>query len=252
MNKHTRTLALLLVLTALVTGGTWHALQRQALDTLRFSNTQTWDSSLEPLRYENPKIIDRAEFLIQIPPPSSNLSFETQEELKQLHSFVTERNPETIARIESERKLAGAYFNELTYGEIVSTTTRPMTSYFIQQSLHELSFLLMKFKAEHDRVRPSYLDSSLEPLFEVPNHPAYPSGHATESYFVALMMSELDPENREAYRESAFRIAHGREIAGVHYPSDSDAGRNLATQYFTLLKQTSWYTTYFELAKKEW
>jgi membrane-associated phospholipid phosphatase len=63
----------------------------------------------------------------------------------------------------------------------------------------------------------------------------------------------------------AARIARNREIAGVHYPSDSKAGADLAAQAVPLLRQPlpplspgspnpakSWYQQVFEAAQAEW
>ena len=71
-------------------------------------------------------------------------------------------------------------------------------------------------------------------------HPAWPSGHATESFAGATLLNWLvrDPNGKNApkfdpdaliaaqvplYRQSE-RIAINRTVAGVHYPTDSMAG----------------------------
>lgn len=235
-----------------ILGYTAHTHTQNQKNSLTFTNTQTWDAELEHLQYQTPTIIGDAYKEISITDAPVNTSSITKKDLEVLHDDIQLRDEETLARINAERKLVNAYFGEKTYGEIISTTTMPYTSYFIQESLHELSFLIIKFKSSYNRVRPSYLDPTLTTTIDVPQHPSYPSGHATESYFVALMLSELDPDNAETYREAAYRIAKGREIAGVHYPTDSEAGRSLATQYFDILKETPWYKTHLDFAKREW
>lgn len=65
--------------------------------------------------------------------------------------------------------------------------------------------------------------------------------------------AEGDPERPVGplYR-IAERIARNREVLGLHYPSDSVAGRVLAEQTCLLLKKCETMTTLFDLAAKEW
>ena len=84
----------------------------------------------------------------------------------------------------------------------------------------------MLLKYHYDRVRPNYLDTTLEPSISVPGHPAYPSGHATQAAAIALVLGCVDPDNKAEYILN--RVGYNRELGGVHYPSDSVAGEKLA------------------------
>jgi membrane-associated phospholipid phosphatase len=50
----------------------------------------------------------------------------------------------------------------------------------------------------------------------------------------------------------AQRIARNREVLGLHYPSDSAAGKILATESFALLKTCKTVTELITAAKNEW
>jgi len=50
----------------------------------------------------------------------------------------------------------------------------------------------------------------------------------------------------------AWRIARNREIAGLHYASDSGAGKKLAADILPYLKTTYEYRTVLRLARREW
>lgn len=88
--------------------------------------------------------------------------------------------------------------------------------------------IIMKIKVEYDRVRPSYLDPTLKPWIDVPLHPSYPSGHATQSYCIAYLLSKKYPEKKQYLEKIAYKIAKNREISGVHYTSDTKYGKILA------------------------
>lgn len=93
-------------------------------------------------------------------------------------------------------------------------------------------------KQYFNRVRPSILadnllkhkiiDNKLTPFIEIPNHPAYPSGHATYSRLASIMLTHYDPDNKDLYFEIGNTMATNREIAGLHYKSDTEAGYILA------------------------
>lgn len=58
--------------------------------------------------------------------------------------------------------------------------------------------------------------------------PAYPSGHAMQPMVVALHYSKKYPEHKDEFIRGAKVCGYGRVIAGLHYPSDYDAGIELA------------------------
>jgi hypothetical protein len=111
---------------------------------------------------------------------------------------------------------------------------------------------VMYYKQLRNRPRPSHVAPALFPPIPVPGHASWPSGHATQSQLIALcldyMFSGLSgslwtPAEKQTMRENllvlAGRIARNREIAGLHYPSDSSAGRTLAGKLLNVLTGVS-------------
>jgi hypothetical protein len=102
------------------------------------------------------------------------------------------------------------------------------------------------------RPRPSHVCPALLPPIPVPGHPSYPSGHATEAHLIALVLNQVFQSNDQSSQASkagkrepamnydltalANRIARNREIAGLHYRSDSDAGKKMAADIWRLLQ----------------
>jgi hypothetical protein len=80
------------------------------------------------------------------------------------------------------------------------------------------------------RPRPVQIYPAMMPFIATPSHPSFPSGHATQAFLVAKMLSRMmQAPALEPYLFSlANRIAENREIAGLHYESDSRAGKELA------------------------
>ena len=55
-------------------------------------------------------------------------------------------------------------------------------------------------------------------------HGSYPSGHAAFAATAAILLSQMVPEKRDAIFTRASVFAESRIVAGVHYPSDVEAG----------------------------
>ena len=111
------------------------------------------------------------------------------------------------------------------------------------------SFAALHFKHEFNRPRPSWQCPALLPPVPVPGHSSYPSGHATQAHLIALCMQHvlelvtppLPQRDTNGLKESlqvlARRVARNREIAGLHFESDSAAGKRLAEAAFGVLTQ---------------
>ena len=111
-------------------------------------------------------------------------------------------------------------------------------------------------KRHHNRPRPTVvaakLGIDLKASIPNPGHPAYPSGHATGAYAIAYLLHELDPDHSRDFINDAREIARNREIAGVHYPSDSEAGRLLARQLVDAFLRDRKFQVRLESARREW
>lgn len=107
------------------------------------------------------------------------------------------------------------------------------------------SFAALHFKDVFDRPRPSWEYPALMPPIPVPGHSAFPSGHATQAYLISWIMRYVFTLSGMAINDQAAlgrtlvalanRVARNREIAGLHYRSDSEAGETLAAQVFAVL-----------------
>jgi hypothetical protein len=228
----------------------WGVFEKISVDMRGFSDTQSWDREVYAHSSLFTPFLGDSAFSLALPPPPKNSSRETTEELAYLHRLAESRTDAQIAEIEQELSVDSAVFGDLSYGELLAN--RPKTEALLSYVLSEFSAVVVVQKERFDRIRPSQLDKTLDIAIELPDHPAYPSGHAAQSKLIALVLSELDPENTHAYEESALRVAHNREIAGVHYPSDSIAGQMLAGKYFALLTRSENFKLLLEKAADEW
>lgn len=108
-------------------------------------------------------------------------------------------------------------------------------------------------KDHFDRLRPSHADPAVRPSLPRPHAASrsYPSGHATEAHLYAAVLGELFPERREALEAHARRLAWGRILGGVHYPTDLEAGRRLARALFQALRGNGDFQRALEACRAE-
>ncbi|MBA3550787.1 phosphatase PAP2 family protein [Patescibacteria group bacterium] len=219
---------------------------------LTFTSTQTWDPYLVFLHNETIHYIPDWQHHISIDPPPSNTAAQTKQELKDLMFLQNTRTPEDIQNILKEMYLPSMKFGDYFYGDYLDAIKFPKTSLLLHQAYSDLDTIILQLKSKYDRVRPIYLKSSLNPAIKVPDHPAYPSAHSTEAFFLAYVLSELAPDRKYEFESRAWEIAVNRERAGVHYRSDTEGGKSLASQYVTILLKNAEFKTLLEDAKSEW
>jgi hypothetical protein len=79
-------------------------------------------------------------------------------------------------------------------------------------------------------IRPFQLDPNFKPLFNTPNHPAYPSAHGCLSGATATTMAYLFPRDAKMLNGLAEQAGESRLWAGIHFRSDITAGLKLGRQ----------------------
>lgn len=68
-----------------------------------------------------------------------------------------------------------------------------------------------------------------------PGHPSYPSVHSAEAHTCALPYGQIFPQLEDELLAAAYSVARNREIAGLHFGSATEGGRNLACASVPLL-----------------
>jgi acid phosphatase (class A) len=127
----------------------------------------------------------------------------------------------------------------------------PVTVDVLGRVWRDASYYMWRLKFKYARVRPYNIDPNIKPLQE-PNWAAFPSGHSFYAHMLAYLYSEVAPEFSDIFLNDARAIAHSREVIGVHFPSDSEAGRVLARQFVDQLLLSEHFRPELEKIKKEW
>lgn len=206
---------------------------------LTFSNTQKWDKylakKLKSLNDSHKKYIKLLN--INYKDFNKNDSKETLEELNNLIKLQNKRNTNDVESIVKEKDLEFMMIHRfnMNVGEIYKIMV------FMNYILHPI-VLFIKYK--NNRVRPSFLTKKLKPCIEIPGHPSYPSGHSMQAYMLAHILSDKYANKKEDLFRIADKIAKNRELAGVHYRSDTKFGKYLAKKLYILFKKDGYFDNF--------
>jgi hypothetical protein len=191
-------------------------------------------------------------------------------ELQELVALIPYR-PSVQAEILSQRDSILQYFSGILSFNL---RTHPATVFLCTAALRIGSFQAMYYKNIFNRARPSRFLPDLMPLIDPPGHASYPSGHATQARLVARCLEQVMPAaiipvavppppapapppppldlELSPLRMMASRIARNREVAGVHFPSDSLIGKKLADGSFAIMNILPKVTAMITAARLEW
>lgn len=160
-----------------------------------------------------------------------------QEQLKLVESW-SELREERASEIMCQVTPQFSFWNAIAH---LSLETKPKTLELMLLGLQLCAFAEVRFKHALSCPRPVDYSTNLQPIIPTPTHATLPSGHATESFFMAHMLECLLPKGN-AYHDQlqglATRVAINRTIAGLHFPADSQAGQMLGqslAEYFVAL-----------------
>jgi len=100
--------------------------------------------------------------------------------------------------------------------------------------------IVLRLKMKYNRPRPKdlteYHNIKMTPEdLKTSNTPSYPSGHAFQAHLIAKVLSKKFPDYEKRFMSLANEIASNRVTAGVHFPSDSEAGILLADKVYEKL-----------------
>ena len=216
------------------------------INDIKFEDRK-WGEKFLNLLDTGPMVLSRDEaFEVALPPV--NDSDITKDELVFLKDIeLNKRDEDTLLRIHFENTAGSP--QEFFIKEGLLNIDSYNTVLLLKMIDVDHVYFILDRKNHFLRARPSQLNEDLITAIPNPAHAAYPSGHSSQAYMVALVLSEFDPENAEKYKQFAIDIAHRREIAGVHYPSDSVAGRQLAVDMLARLRTVSVFEKKFQEAK---
>jgi acid phosphatase (class A) len=169
---------------------------------------------------------DKLRLLDSIPPAPLPDSAQDKADLQGVLQLQASRTPADIAEARDDEK----FRLEIVAGPLGPDFTAqkyPAAFALLERVQQDESVLNSTLKKEYKRLRPYEAHPEVKALFEVGQF-SYPSGHTSGAYTLAIILGELFPEKKAAFLARAEAVGRSRIVAGVHYPSDVEQGKNLA------------------------
>ena len=184
---------------------------------------------------------DATDWAALLPPPPAAGSLAALGDLETVLQMQADRSAADIAwakLIEPDDVYAD--FRDLL-GPWFKPESLPVTAEFIKQVTDDVQEVRLKVKGIYARPRPPAVDPAVRPCVAIPTSNSYPSGHALRAYVWAAVLGDVFADRRDELMARARRVAWGRIIGGVHFPTDSIGGRIVAQGIMARLRQDPAY-----------
>jgi len=199
-----------------------------------------------------PRFLVRTELdlVAGLPSPPAAGSLAAAADLEAVLQAQAWRTPESVAwakavdegKVWDNAEVLGSWFKE---GQL------PQLARFFRGIGKEFRPVCLAAKKSFDRPRPFMIDGRIQPCLPLPTDTSFPSGHASYFFMEAEVLAEIFPEARKALLEHAHKAAWGRILAGVHFPTDTVAGRLLAQAFVGEIKKSRAFQKGIEACRAE-
>ena len=171
------------------------------------------------------------------PPPVADTKAE-RDDISTVIAIQAASSPERRAQAVADAEISPERFAGALLGPAFTRANLPKTFAVLRRVAHEGGALSERAKDFWKRPRPFLVDARITSLVPKPPNPAYPSGHTTYAYEMAIVLGAMLPERRADLFARAADYGQSRIIVGVHYLTDIDAGRVAGTAIAALLLDT--------------
>lgn len=204
-------------------------------------------AALQAQSFLSPRDVDLARIL---PPPPLNDSEQTRAELAEVLTIQSTRSAAmaAAARADSEEtpwRFAGVIGPKFTKESL------PLVAALFERLHATEGAIVDPAKEKFNRPRPYRLSDQVHPVAKISKSASYPSGHATGGTLMGIVLSDMLPEKRQAIMTRAWEYGSNRVTAGVHYRSDTDAGRIAGSVIAQVLFMRTDFRAELDAARKE-
>lgn len=197
--------------------------------------------------YIGPADLDLTHLVAPAPAPDSAV---TREDVRVLLDLQAVRTPEMIAMANADVERTPARFSEAA-GADLSPERAPLTNALFDKVGADASAIMARAKNHWRRIRPYLAFPEVQVVVPRESSFSYPSGHAAFGMEAAILLARMLPEKAEPLFARGIQFGFERAIAGVHYPSDVEAGRQSAVAIMAVMMRSPAFQRDFPAAQAE-
>jgi acid phosphatase (class A) len=183
------------------------------------------------------------------PPPTEDSAAE-QADLEVVLAAVNARTDAQIKHAQDDDQRIVFRFADVM-GPDFRTESLPLTTHLFQHVYADGNAATLIAKNYFKRRRPFVVDPDIKIVVVQAPDFSYPSNHSTFAYEAGILLATMVPENAAAIFARSADYAHNRVIAGVHFPSDVEAGRISGSVIDNALLHNAHFMADFASAKAE-
>ncbi len=139
-------------------------------------------------------------------------------------------------------------------GVTLDAADAPQLAHMLERSRPDVITAVNRAKALYPRKRPFVIDEGDICVPRAPgfaDSPDYPSGHATWSWALGLILAELEPDRAGPILSRARAFGESRVVCGVHNASAVDAGRTNGAAIVAALHGQAAFRSDLEAVRRE-
>ena len=143
---------------------------------------------------------------------------------------------------------------ECSLGVDLGAVQAPAVTRLLTRASADLFPLIGASKDYYQRPRPFLVEKlplCIVPSEELARGGSYPSGHSAAGWLYALLLAETAPDHAAAVLARGRAFGESRVVCGVHYLSDIEGGRTLATALVVALSRSAEFAADLEAARSE-
>ena len=197
--------------------------------------------------YISPSEIDLLHILAPPPPPDSPAG---KTDLEGVLAAVNSRTEASIKQAQDDDQRTVFRFADVM-GPNFRTENLPLTTQLFQHVYQDGNAATLAAKNFFKRTRPFVIDPEIKILVVQPPDFSFPSNHSTFGNEAGILLADMVPENAVAIFARAAEYAHNRVVAGVHFPTDVEAGHLAASVIDNTLLHNPRFEADFAQAKAE-
>jgi acid phosphatase (class A) len=172
-----------------------------------------------------------AQIIAGLPPPPADDSPAGRADLETLLQVQKDRTPAQVARARAGVKVDPMLIGKWAFGDAFNKQNLPRTRAFLRQANLERHEVSSYAKEQFMRVRPYNRGAGIKICLDrQPSGSSYPSGHSTSAATWAALYAAALPEYAALFDDGRREVMWSRVLAGVHYPSDTQAGALLGAR----------------------
>jgi acid phosphatase (class A) len=194
------------------------------------------------------------DFPTLLPPPPKEDSPAGKRDVLAIIDLQKNMTPERMAAIEADTVQDVYQVAAPVLGAKFTKANFPLTGAFFDKVIKDAGVGVGPIKQKYKKLRPFQYSKDIhtpEDIAKASQGPTYPSGHSTTGAEVAILMSMMVPEKREALYERGWEYGVHRVTSGAAYPSDWEGAHITATLAVNQMMKTPEFRADYEAVKAE-